>query len=391
MSALSAPDSRPRGRPPARARLLERGAFRDAVFARDAQCCVLAASATEAAVGPCAAGPLDAHHLLDRALWEDGGYYLDNGVSLCGAHHLMAEQTRVSVETLRRCAGIATVHLPPSLSADERYDKWGNVVLADGRRLRGPLFEEPGARAALRAGQVLEAFTHWVKYPRTPHLQWSTGASSDDAWAGHVDSWEGTEVVATLKLDGENTSVYHDTLHARGITEMRHPSQTWAKAWHARVRHELPERWRFVVENVSAVHTIRYTNLESYFYLTSVWDEHNRALSWDDTVAWAELLDLPTAPLLYRGVWDAARIRALAVPVWDGNPMEGYVVRPARAFRYAESSRVLGKYVDARFRSALEAGGDTHWAHRRVEWNGLTPAGRARVTGSAGTPRRALP
>ena len=36
----------------------------------------------------CKKPAVDAHHLLERRLWPDGGYHLDNGVSLCAEHHL---------------------------------------------------------------------------------------------------------------------------------------------------------------------------------------------------------------------------------------------------------------------------------------------------------------
>ncbi len=44
--------------------LLTRAAFRAAVFARDGGRCVI-----------CGAVAVDPHHILDRALWPDGGYY----------------------------------------------------------------------------------------------------------------------------------------------------------------------------------------------------------------------------------------------------------------------------------------------------------------------------
>ena len=63
-----------------------RDAFREGVFARDRHRCVV-----------CRAPAVDAHHLIERRLFPDGGYVLDNGVSLCGAHHREAEATTISV------------------------------------------------------------------------------------------------------------------------------------------------------------------------------------------------------------------------------------------------------------------------------------------------------
>lgn len=61
---------------------MTREEFREAVFSRDKYRCV-----------HCRAEAVDAHHLLERRLWPDGGYIPDNGVSLCGDCHLLAEQT----------------------------------------------------------------------------------------------------------------------------------------------------------------------------------------------------------------------------------------------------------------------------------------------------------
>lgn len=68
--------------------------------------------------------------ILERRLWPDGGYYLDNGASLCGYHHIAAEQTVLGCEEIREKAGIADILLPPHLYRDQEYDKWGNPVLA---------------------------------------------------------------------------------------------------------------------------------------------------------------------------------------------------------------------------------------------------------------------
>lgn len=71
--------------------LLSRDEFREGVFARDSNTCV-----------HCGSPAKDAHHLIERRLWdqpgEEGGYFLDNGVSLCSDCHMLAEQTVVSVD-----------------------------------------------------------------------------------------------------------------------------------------------------------------------------------------------------------------------------------------------------------------------------------------------------
>ena len=62
----------------------------------------------------CSAPAEDAHHIFDRKLYPNGGYYLGNGAAVCGACHWLVEMTSISVEDIRLRAGIRTPVLPPS-------------------------------------------------------------------------------------------------------------------------------------------------------------------------------------------------------------------------------------------------------------------------------------
>jgi hypothetical protein len=124
--------------------LLDRDSFREGVFARDRNTCVT-----------CGAPAVDAHHIIERKLFVDGGYYLSNGSSLCSDCHLKAEMTTLSVEEIRRACSIANPVLPEGFTVDRSYDKWGNEVLPDGRRVPGPLFNDHGARKILQRVGVL--------------------------------------------------------------------------------------------------------------------------------------------------------------------------------------------------------------------------------------------
>jgi hypothetical protein len=39
---------------------------------------------------------LDAHHITDRHEMPNGGYVIENGITLCSEHHLQAEQYHIS-------------------------------------------------------------------------------------------------------------------------------------------------------------------------------------------------------------------------------------------------------------------------------------------------------
>ena len=145
------------------------------------------------------------------------------------------------------------------------------------------------------------------KYPRTPHLPWSPGATSDDVYLVSLDGFEGKDVVVSEKMDGENTSLYREGMHARSIDGRGHPSRDWVKRWHAGIAHEIPEGWRFCGENVYARHSVGYDSLKHYFYLFSVWTDENWCLSWTETEEWAELLGCPAERGDARGVGSTTR------------------------------------------------------------------------------------
>ena len=100
-----------------KAELLTRKEFKQAVLARDGGMCVF-----------CKTVPaVDAHHIMDRKLWPDGGYYLDNGASVCADHHWDCERLIISTLDVRLAAKIRVILLPPDLDPSCSYDKWGNI------------------------------------------------------------------------------------------------------------------------------------------------------------------------------------------------------------------------------------------------------------------------
>jgi hypothetical protein len=132
------------GRLPDEGVLLSRAAFREGVFARAGGRCVL-----------CSASAVDAHHVLERKLYADGGFYLGNGAAVCERHHWECETTVLSVEQVRQAAGILRPVLPRGFHLGGRYDKWGNRCWPSGLRSWGPLQNDDGARRALAKGGFL--------------------------------------------------------------------------------------------------------------------------------------------------------------------------------------------------------------------------------------------
>ena len=326
----------------------ERDEFREAVFARDDRLCVI-----------CSAPAVDAHHIVERRLFPDGGYFPGNGASVCADCHMKAEQTLITPEQLREAAGITKAWLPPHLYDDVPYDKWGNEIISGGRRLRGELFHDESVQKVLREGGVLHLFTPYVKYPRTHHLPWSPGMHDDDRMIEHThDLEEADEVVATVKMDGENTTFYSDHIHARSIESGDHLSRHWVKNLWSRIRYDIPEGWRICGENLHAQHSIGYTNLPSFFMVFSVWNDLNATLSWDDTREWAELLGLTTVPCFYRGPFRKDPIHGAFSHEFNTETTEGYVVRTADSFSYREFRTKIAKWVrDGHVQTTK------HWMH----------------------------
>lgn len=124
--------------------LLSREQFNKQVFERSQQLCVV-----------CNEPAVDAHHVLERKLFCDGGYYLHNGVAVCAACHLLCEYTTIGVEQLRVAAGITNTVVPAGWDVSLSYDKWGNTVWPSGLRSAGPLEHDTGMRRALAAGGFL--------------------------------------------------------------------------------------------------------------------------------------------------------------------------------------------------------------------------------------------
>lgn len=336
--------------------LLSRNEFRAKVFVRDNHQCVICGKSDV----------LDAHHIIERRLWDDEGYYLENGATLCSQHHILAEQTVLSCDEIRDAAGITDIILPSHLYKDEKYDKWGNIILGNGQRIIGELFFDESVQKILKSGGVLELFGKYIKYPRTYHLPWSN-ATKDDRILSDTKHFEGEKVVVSVKMDGECSNFYRDHFHARSIDSDSHPSQSWIRKFHSDISYEIPEGWRICGENLYAKHTIHYKHLRNYFLVFSVWNERNECLSWSETKEWCELLGLETVPVIYEGIWDKGLIKGLYQDTIGGDDMEGYVVRLEKSFRYEDFRKSVAKYVSPHFLSSLK--GSFNWRYRSFSVN----------------------
>lgn len=205
----------------------------------------------------------------------------------------------------------------------------------------------------------------YVKYPRTPHVPWSLGATDDDKRLPNMHDFLGKVVVITEKMDGENTTLYPDGhMHARSIDSAFHESRSWTKNFWSGIAHELPHNYRVCGENLYARHSIGYDDLESYFYGFSMWEE-GCCLSWGETVLWFRVLGIVPVPVLYHGIYDRAIIREIEEQ-FDTTASEGYVIRVADSFDLTDFTNNVAKWVREDHVQT-----DEHWSKRTVIPNKL--------------------
>lgn len=189
------------------------------------------------------------------------------------------------------------------------------------------------------------------KYARSFHLPWSPGSTSDDRISKSVDSLIGINIVITEKLDGSNTAFTKNGVYGRSHVEFtRNP---WdIKSWDIwnRIGRNIDEDVYIFGEGMYGIHSISYSNLKSYFYIFGVRD-NNIWISWDQVEEYSYLLDIPTVPVLFKGVVNSEKeLKDLTEslskePSALGGIREGVVVRNADIFHNDDFSDNLMKWV----------------------------------------------
>jgi hypothetical protein len=181
------------------------------------------------------------------------------------------------------------------------------------------------------------------KYPRTCHLPDSPGVCAGDR-VQHDLSWLDGELVVTEKLDGGNLTFTRDAMYARSPGSGTPPWDRPAKALWAMTAYRIPDDWRVCGESMWARRSIAYSDLPGVFIVFGIWDETDTLLGWDDTVDWAQRLELPVVPVLYRGA-SLSEARAAWAAQRDAGSSEGFVVRCAGRIAAADFPLKVVKWV----------------------------------------------
>ena len=205
----------------------------------------------------------------------------------------------------------------------------------------------------------------YYKYPRTYHLPFSETITEDDKRLKDTKQFENMNVVITEKMDGENTTIYHDYYHARSLDSKHKEYHTYLLSnILPRIQYLIPNDMHICGEYLYAEHSIHYNDLKDYFLMFSIWNQ-DTCLSWKDTKEWAELLGLNMVPELYIGKYDEEKVKEIARKIVERGG-EGIVVRNVESFKYEDFSKNVAKYVR---KNHVQT--DTHWANKKIKKNEL--------------------
>jgi len=144
---------------------MRRSIFREEVFDRDDGKCVVPTCNSDAA---------DAHHIIERKLWDNGGYISDNGASVCSRHHHLAEANAIPPQAFWRWIDVTDVPLPETITGQNGVTR---VDLSDSSKSPKVAYD--------KWGEPLDAPPHahlrdYIKYPSTRHLPFSHERDTDD-------------------------------------------------------------------------------------------------------------------------------------------------------------------------------------------------------------------
>lgn len=208
-----------------------------------------------------------------------------------------------------------------------------------------------------------------IKYPRTPHLPYSMSKTDDDKTLPDDSQFEDMNVVVTIKMDGENTTVYPDGyIHARSLDGTGYEWQNWLKSYVWNFCQKIPENCRIVGENLYAKHSIGYkfNDISDTFQVFAIIYEHF-VTSWDDVEEFCLFNMLTHVDVIYKGIYDKNKImksfeekkKKLAE---KGQDIEGFVVRNADCFPIEDFSKNVAKFVRANHVQT-----DKHWRETWVK------------------------
>lgn len=301
--------------------LLTRNAFRDLVMNRNNGLCQ---------VPQCRNKAVDAHHIIERALWTDfkefGGYFADNGCALCEEHHKAAEANIISPEACRYFIKAKTRLLPRQLDPTKSYNKWGEEISSPTR-------------------QGLD-----IKYPSTPYLDISETQGNPTLT---TESLLNCPLVVSVKMDGANVKLTRDKVASRNGDHANQQQFAHLKSLHAGFKHLIPPTIVIFAEWLKYKHSIHYTGdnaLSSPLMIFGAYDTDRQLfLGLPDLIELGTILGMTLVPILgvvtYNKPWELVVELTTFAQTAIGAGHEGIVVRPVYPIHYGQFDQLIGKYV----------------------------------------------
>lgn len=205
------------------------------------------------------------------------------------------------------------------------------------------------------------------KYPRSFHLPYSEKSTSDDKIMDSDLHFMNKEVVVSIKMDGENTTIYNDKSHARSLNSLvDSEDRRWIEAFRSlHIEGKIDNDIRICGENLFYKHTCKYDNLKSMFYGFSIW-KNDICLSWDDTVKIFNDLEITPVTVIYRGIYDKEKILKLFNEYDKNGINEGFVIRLSSEYNIEDFKYSLNKFVKNTFIIPSK-----HWKYDVKDYNKL--------------------
>jgi hypothetical protein len=352
--------------------LLTREQFRTAVFKRDRMMCAVPGCGRK--MSSESAATHDAHHIYERKLWdardELGGYFLENGVTVCDQpHHMYAERNIIPPQAFHRWLHLQDPPLPRKLLEancrcghpnERHWDSYEPSLGVVGCKYCGDCTQPNDYNKWGEAFKMPTREGTDLKYPSSLYLPFSPGHKD-----GHDDTMQDIShlvdvpLVVTVKMDGSNVKLVggqdgYVASRAGHESSASHPSFDYLKA-------RFKQNWQWAApqglvvfgEWLFARHSIGYEGnlaLKSYLQVFGVYDPAYRLfLGWDEVEATAELIGVPTTPVVarphYKTLWELqGGLEKLARQV-VAQGHEGIVVRSAYPFHFGQFQTWLAKYV----------------------------------------------
>lgn len=355
--------------------LLSRHEFRERALERDDGECL---------VPWCDRDADEVHHIIERSLWADGGYYLRNAAPVCNPHHQYAEDDYIPPQAFWRWLDVDPI----------TPEEYGTHISKWGASFDTPPWQE---------------HREYPKYPSSRHLlpvYWHSAVGTaeertdrDDTGHTTVEPFLDIPLVATVKMDGGNAMLVADDeepVRARNGRYADHVSFDRLKReyWDRDVYSVLPGHLQVFGENLYAKHSIHYgcdcetpcddvgPAVDDVFEVFGIYDtRYDIWLGWPEVEEWADRIGFPTVPIMRETIDDASggpfeREDEFCTGIEDlarrviSEGHEGLVVRSRLPFHYGQFPERLGKYV----RVGHVTDGETHWSKRDVVPNVIDEA-----------------